>query len=254
MSSVTDNLDLIEAAKKNDECAWEKLLNHYKKLIWSVISKYHFKYRDGEDVFQDISLKLVSSIKNYNSGQSRFSTFLSIISNNICIDILRKENLEIFMITEESLRSMELTELPDKIIHQLVTVANLEYTGKARFLDVLREILGKEKTEEYSAIVLKHAKRYRDRHPQTSINGEELELLGRKPNIIDKIQLNDILSELPADIRELLIYRYKGYSYDEIAILIDKDYHWVKNNLNRHPVLVNLKRNFNTLDDKVQKR
>ncbi|MFH2044795.1 MAG: sigma-70 family RNA polymerase sigma factor [Pseudomonadota bacterium] len=229
MAFVTDNIDLIESAKKNDEYAWEKLIKDYKIFIYGIILKYHFKHREKKDVFQEIALKLVSAIKDYDPSISRFSTFVSIIANRKCIDILREENYQLFIITDNTLIAMKYAGFSDEIINNLNKIKNHEFTEESKFLEVLEELLDNKADLDISTI-LKYTKKYKGRYPQTPDN---IDIHGEVFNIIDKIYLEEILNNLPADIKKLLIYHCKGYSYNEIAKFMEKDFDWVKNNLFR---------------------
>ncbi len=88
MSNSKNELELIKSAQDGNEDAWYCLISKYSKTVWFVISKYNYKLDEKEDIYQEIFIRLVRSIKNY---QPEISTFIIAISKRTCIDRLRKD-------------------------------------------------------------------------------------------------------------------------------------------------------------------
>lgn len=91
MAKSKNELDIIKSAQNKNEEAWYSLISKYSKTVWFAISKYNFKSEEREDVFQEVFLRLVKSLNSYKTDISKFSTFITTITNRTCIDKLRKD-------------------------------------------------------------------------------------------------------------------------------------------------------------------
>ncbi|MDH3591563.1 MAG: sigma-70 family RNA polymerase sigma factor [Planctomycetota bacterium] len=59
-----DDERLIRDCLDGDESAWNELIERYAPLIWSIPRRYGLKSAAAEDVFADVCLILVRSLKN----------------------------------------------------------------------------------------------------------------------------------------------------------------------------------------------
>ena len=59
-----DSIDvrLVRECLAGDEEAWSKLLERYKRLIYSIPVKYGFSTQDASDIFQDVCLELLAEL------------------------------------------------------------------------------------------------------------------------------------------------------------------------------------------------
>ncbi len=112
-----DEDDIIISAKEGDEQAWSSLVSTYSKLVCHVTSKYCFSPEDREDIIQEVFLKLVKGIDVYNPDKASFSTFLTTITNRVCIDKLRKTKVRPeVLLTPEELSMFSSSEKMDRLI------------------------------------------------------------------------------------------------------------------------------------------
>lgn len=164
MPQISDELKLITDAQKSDEKAWSDLFAHYSKFIWSATAGFNFPFKDREDIVQEVFVKLIRYISNYNPEKASFSTYISIITKNICIDKIRKkkERTEVFPDVEE-LSSM------------------IDSNDNQEMIDSLKKALENE--------------------------------LSFKQRLVIKL------------------FYIENFSYKEIAEIMNRDYHWVKNTL-----------------------
>ena len=87
----TDIEALITLAKTGKQSAYKKLLDEY----WSYIYGFQLKRTSDEFLAEDITIqtfaKAFDKLSTYNSDY-KFKTWLTTISKNIHVDIIRKEN------------------------------------------------------------------------------------------------------------------------------------------------------------------
>ena len=70
--------------------AYEELMRRYQRTLFSVCTRYLGNERDADDVCQEIMLKVLYGLKNFE-GKSKFKTWLYSITYNECITQYRKE-------------------------------------------------------------------------------------------------------------------------------------------------------------------
>lgn len=95
--SMKDNIEqtiaLIEKALKDDEHAYQKILNLYKGRIFSYVYRVVRNYHDAEDITFDTFIRCFRSLASFDRSRS-FSTWLFTIAHNQTIDFLRKNKQE----------------------------------------------------------------------------------------------------------------------------------------------------------------
>jgi len=87
---MEDELNIIKSAQKGDEDAWNILVKRYSKVVWSATSRFTFSFEEREDIVQEVFLKLIHNLSNYNPDKAGFSTFITIITKRTSIDKIRK--------------------------------------------------------------------------------------------------------------------------------------------------------------------
>ncbi|QCG66371.3 RNA polymerase sigma factor SigX [Pseudomonas veronii] len=70
--------------------AYEELMRRYQRTLFNVCSRYLGNDRDADDVCQEVMLKVLYGLKNFE-GKSKFKTWLYSITYNECITQYRKE-------------------------------------------------------------------------------------------------------------------------------------------------------------------
>lgn len=80
---------LMNAYKKGDAKAFERLLARHKKAIYNFCLRMLGDRSAAEDALQEVFLRVVRSAKDWES-QAKFTTWLYTIARNHCIDAIRK--------------------------------------------------------------------------------------------------------------------------------------------------------------------
>ncbi len=80
---------LIEQSKAGDIESFEQLIVIHQKKVFNIAYRMLGNLEDANDVTQEALVKAYRGIKKFN-GKSSFSTWLYSITNNACIDYIRK--------------------------------------------------------------------------------------------------------------------------------------------------------------------
>ncbi len=89
--------------------AYEELMRRYQRTLFNVCARYLGNDRDADDVCQEVMLKVLYGLKNFE-GKSKFKTWLYSITYNECITQYRKERRKRRLMDALSLDPLE--ELP----------------------------------------------------------------------------------------------------------------------------------------------
>lgn len=108
-----DEKDLIEAAGKGDEGAFEHLVRTYEKTVYNLCLRMIGDRDEAFDLSQETFIKAWHGIGLFQFD-SKFSTWLCRIATNTCIDHLRKEKkkrvVSLNLMQEESPSELEIRD------------------------------------------------------------------------------------------------------------------------------------------------
>ncbi len=88
---LSEELEIINAAKRGDKVAFEKLLIDNQKKVYNIALRMVGNPEDALDMSQEAFLKAYMSISGFR-GESRFSVWLYRLTTNVCLDFLRRES------------------------------------------------------------------------------------------------------------------------------------------------------------------
>lgn len=86
---VSEELALVQAAKKGDDSAFEELVRRYDRNVFRIAQHITQNREDAEDVVQDAFLKAYQNLERFQE-QSKFYTWLVRIAVNEALMRLRK--------------------------------------------------------------------------------------------------------------------------------------------------------------------
>jgi RNA polymerase sigma-70 factor (ECF subfamily) len=98
-SSLSD-AELIERALRKDNSAWEQIVARFRRKVFHIAYKFTGKHDEAEDLTQEIFLKLFRSLDKFNRDAD-FSTWLSSVARNYCIDHYRAGKREREVLVED---------------------------------------------------------------------------------------------------------------------------------------------------------
>ena len=75
-----DDIELIEKAKRDDNEAFEQLINSYRRMIFSIINKKYIKYNSvnlsKDDLYQEACISFYEACKRFDPKRNvKFSSF-----------------------------------------------------------------------------------------------------------------------------------------------------------------------------------
>lgn len=89
---VTD-YELIKDCLSDRRDAFSEIISRYKRLVYSTIRNFMGDSPDVNDIFQEVFLKVYKSLASYNTTY-QFSTWVTKITTNECLDRLRQKKSE----------------------------------------------------------------------------------------------------------------------------------------------------------------
>lgn len=170
--------ELVIRSQKGDVNAFEELVARYERKVYSIAYRFTGNKEDAYDLAQEAFLRAYQSLKNFKNNAS-FSTWISKIISNICIDQLRK------------IKRNPQTSLDEEIWLEEGSVTKQIQDGGPT--------------------------------PEQIIENKEL-----------KKYLQGLILQLNPEYRMVIVLRdIYGYSYEEIAEMMDCSLGTVKSRLNR---------------------
>src|SRR5438552_4339348 len=104
--AVTEELALVQAAKRGDIGAFEQLVKRYDRNVFRIAQHITQNREDAEDVVQDAFLKAYSNLGQFQ-GQSKFYTWLVRIAVNEALMKLRRRRPERMVSLDEEVKTEE---------------------------------------------------------------------------------------------------------------------------------------------------
>ncbi|NCI47290.1 RNA polymerase sigma factor [Sediminibacterium soli] len=148
LDHVSDT-DLILSFQNGDSCAFENLINRYKDKIFSSILFFVKDSYLAEDLFQDVFIKIIDTLKNKRyTEEGKFLPWALRIAHNLCVDYFRKVKRAPSIRTSDNKDIFELLQIsedaPDTKVMQ-----SQSHDRVRQMLDLLPE-------EQREIIVLRH--------------------------------------------------------------------------------------------------
>jgi RNA polymerase sigma-70 factor (ECF subfamily) len=91
---------LIERCLQDDSTAWEQVVARFKRKVFHISYKFTGKHDEAEDLTQEIFLKIFRSLDKFHQDAD-FSTWLSSVARNYCIDHYRASKREREVLVED---------------------------------------------------------------------------------------------------------------------------------------------------------
>lgn len=104
---------LLRRARSGDGAAFEEIVRIHEKTVYHLALRQLGSREDAEDAAQEVFLKAYTALGSFR-GESRLSVWLYRITNNVCVDMLRRrrEAVSLSAVNEDG-EPLEL-ELPDE--------------------------------------------------------------------------------------------------------------------------------------------
>lgn len=211
-------LALIRCAQTGDDAAMDNLVRHNTALVKSIVKKYLGRGVEFDDLFQIGCLGLVKAIQNYDEQFNvRFSTY--------AVPMIAGE-IKRFLRDDGMIKvSRSIKELATKAA---AAQERLRRTlgGDPGILELAREV---EADPEDIAVALEAVRPHVSLYEHVYDDGSDATLLdrmqqsesGEDTGVVDKILLKELLGQLEARERQLIVLRYfQDKTQSEIARLM----------------------------------
>ena len=148
---------LLQRAQRGDGEAFEEIVRANEAAVYQLALRRLGSREDAEDAAQEVFLKAYTSLQSFR-GESKLSVWLYRITNNVCIDALRRRKETVSLSVEDADGAEAQLELPDERFDPAVLAARKdlrEQVGKAlmklppdaREILLLRELGGQSYDE-----------------------------------------------------------------------------------------------------------
>ncbi len=144
MRSQPQNSDLarlLERCKKGDARAWEKLVEIFQKLVFSIPAKLGLSPEDCEDVFQNTFVALYANLDRLRSPQA-LPRWLAVTAYRESLHILQAPRPSPVENSEDALSSIESVEKNAEELLMEATQAEAVREGLRRLPRRCQQLLG----------------------------------------------------------------------------------------------------------------
>ena len=146
---VPPDAELIERCLRKDNAAWELIVARYRRKVFHIAYKFTGKHDAAEDLQQEIFLKVFRALEKFHRDAD-FSTWLSSVARNYCIDRYRASKREKQVLVEDTLAydlapaasGNPYRALEEKDRTSLVRRGLDQLPGKLREAVILRDLQG----------------------------------------------------------------------------------------------------------------
>jgi RNA polymerase sigma-70 factor (ECF subfamily) len=135
--AATDELALVQAAKRGDVAAYEELVKRYDRNIFRIAQHITQNREDAEDVVQDAFLKAYENLEQFQ-GNSKFYTWLVRIAVNESLMKLRRRRSDRTVSLDENIETEEDT-MPREVADWSPNPEQLYKQGELK--DILRKTI-----------------------------------------------------------------------------------------------------------------
>ena len=108
-----EEFSLLQRAQKDDMDAFETIVRAHEKTVYNLALRTLGSPEDAEDAAQEAFLKAYTSLKSFR-GESKISVWLYRITNNVCIDFLRKRKDAVSLSVEDAEGAETELEIADE--------------------------------------------------------------------------------------------------------------------------------------------
>lgn len=90
----TSTQELLAAAACGDQTAWDRLVDRFERLVWSIARGFRLSDADAADVCQTTWLRLVEHLQSINDPD-RLAGWLATTARREAISVLRRRDREV---------------------------------------------------------------------------------------------------------------------------------------------------------------
>ena len=87
-------VDLVERARDGDQTAWDRIVERYAPLVWSLCQRFHLARADADDVGACVWLRLVEKLDTIREPAA-LPGWLATTTRRECLRLLQAKNREL---------------------------------------------------------------------------------------------------------------------------------------------------------------
>src|SRR5438445_13025593 len=87
---VSEELTLVQAAKRGDDSAFEELVRRYDRHVFRLAQHITQKREDAEDVVQEAFLKAYGNLAQFHEQPKRYTWLVRIAANEALMKLRRR--------------------------------------------------------------------------------------------------------------------------------------------------------------------
>jgi RNA polymerase sigma-70 factor (ECF subfamily) len=144
--------NIVFSAKEGNREAFDVLVRKYAKEVYNLCYRLSGNTTDAEDLSQNVLLKALQSIQDFQQ-KSSFSTWLHQIAVNLWIDTLRKRKIVNFISIDETIKLRDGELKREFIDSGLIAEQNMENKELEKIIKKSLDVLT---PDQKIAIVLKY--------------------------------------------------------------------------------------------------
>ncbi|WP_439181470.1 RNA polymerase sigma factor [Carboxylicivirga taeanensis] len=151
---------LIQRSKQGDVEAFSLLLDKYTRYLYTVVFRFVNEEEEAKDVVQDTFIVVWKKLKQYDSRQAKFTTWLYTIAVRQAIDTLRKRK-PCVALSDNEISNYDIDrELSNKEMGELILKATKFLSPLQKVVFVLRDIedLEVEEVKQVTGLTAKQIK------------------------------------------------------------------------------------------------
>lgn len=109
---AAEDQQLVRNCLQGDEHAWSRLIDKYKRLIYSIPIKYGFRPEDASDIFQTVCIDLFTNLCNLRKVESLRSWLITVTSHK-CFHWKRQQRQDVELDALEQEIAEDLAAAPE---------------------------------------------------------------------------------------------------------------------------------------------
>lgn len=147
--SLLSDQELIQGYLSGDQKSFEILLRRHKNKIYSTIYLFVKDQALAEDIFQDVFIKIVDTLKKgrYNH-EGKFLQWAMRIAYNMCVDHFRRSKRRMHVTPTDTFDVMDIVKSPDLNMEQDIM--------RSQTHERLRKLIDMLPSEQREVVILRH--------------------------------------------------------------------------------------------------
>lgn len=116
----------IDLLRKRNRAACQRLVGDYGPAVFQLVRRIVVRQEDAEEVYQDVFVKALRGIGDYDSRKASLATWLCRIAYYESVNFVRRRQPDIVYMDEQDLGFNNLVEIPEDNANDSHTVQALE--------------------------------------------------------------------------------------------------------------------------------